>query len=89
MIEFFLANYLIITYNRLIPSNYSWYAAYLADAYPLDMIQYQHLFKSTRIPNLNMDYNKAFPDAKHILVMKNGRFYTFDVIDPIDGMTQF
>ncbi|RDD38373.1 Carnitine O-palmitoyltransferase 2, mitochondrial [Trichoplax sp. H2] len=70
---------------RLTPSNYSWYAAYLANAYPLDMSQYKNLFKSTRIPKLNMDYNQAFPDSNHILVMKNGRFYTFNVIDPIDG----
>ncbi|EDV23304.1 uncharacterized protein TRIADDRAFT_50581 [Trichoplax adhaerens] len=47
--------------------------------------QYKNLFKSTRIPKLNMDYNQAFPDSNHILVMKNGRFYTFNVIDPIDG----
>lgn len=50
-------------------------------AYPLDMSQYKHLFNTTRIPQLDKDYIKHSPGKKHIVVMRKGHFYTFDVLD--------
>lgn len=64
-----------------IPSSFSWYAAYLLKAYPLDMSQYPSLFNSTRIPEMDKDRFYTNPDAKHILVQFKGNFYTFDVFD--------
>lgn len=44
------------------------------------MSQYSNLFNSTRIPEIEKD--KIFMDksAKHIVVMRRGRFYTFNVL---------
>lgn len=64
-----------------IPSSFSWYAAYLMKAYPLDMSQYPNLFNSTRIPEIDKDRLFTNAQAKHILVQCKGHFYTFDVLD--------
>ncbi|XP_047103085.1 carnitine O-palmitoyltransferase 2, mitochondrial [Schistocerca piceifrons] len=66
---------------RLLPSSVSWYGAYMFKAYPLDMVQYSSLFNSTRIPGTGKDSLFKNEAAKHILVMKGGNFYTFDVLD--------
>ncbi|XP_014214245.1 carnitine O-palmitoyltransferase 2, mitochondrial isoform X2 [Copidosoma floridanum] len=72
------------TFTRLLPSSVSWYGAYLMNAYPLDMSQYANLFNSTRIPMIGKDEIEMDKSAKHIVVMRNGYFYAFDVIKP-DG----
>ncbi|KAM6962684.1 carnitine O-palmitoyltransferase 2, mitochondrial [Aplochiton taeniatus] len=66
---------------RWVPSSLSWYGAYMVNAYPLDMSQYFRLFNSTRIPKKGRD--ELFTDQKgrHLLVMKNGNMYVFDVVD--------
>lgn len=66
---------------RLVPSSLSWYGAYLVNAYPLDMSQYFRLFNSTRLPKPSRD--ELFTDAKarHLLVLRKGHFYVFDVLD--------
>ncbi|XP_054835962.1 carnitine O-palmitoyltransferase 2, mitochondrial isoform X2 [Eublepharis macularius] len=66
---------------RFVPSSLSWFGAYMVNAYPLDMSQYFRLFNSTRLPKRNRD--ELFTDEKerHLLVLRNGNFYTFDVID--------
>lgn len=46
-----------------------------------DMSQHQNLFGSTRIPALNFDFLQTYPDSKHIIVMKRGHFYCFNVLD--------
>lgn len=59
------------------------YVSFAFKAFPLDMSQYKNLFNSTRIPKLRRDEIVKF-DAKahrHMLVIKNGQFYTFDVLD--------
>ena len=48
---------------------------------PYDMSQHQNLFGSTRIPALNLDFLQTYPDSKHIIVMKRGRFYYFNALD--------
>ncbi|XP_066472548.1 carnitine O-palmitoyltransferase 2, mitochondrial-like [Tiliqua scincoides] len=66
---------------RILPPSLSWYGAYLVNAYPLDMSQYRSLFNSSRIPNLNKDTLFTSEFARHLLVMRNGHFYVFDVLD--------
>ncbi|XP_030423526.1 carnitine O-palmitoyltransferase 2, mitochondrial-like isoform X1 [Gopherus evgoodei] len=69
---------------RLLPTSVSWYGAYMVNAYPLDMSQYKRLFNSSRIPKLNKDELFTNELGRHLLVMRNGHFYVFDVLDP-DG----
>ncbi|XP_053325242.1 carnitine O-palmitoyltransferase 2, mitochondrial [Spea bombifrons] len=66
---------------RFVPSSLSWYGAYLVNAYPLDMSQYFRLFNSTRIPKVNRDELVTSEKAKHLLVLRKGNFYVFDVFD--------
>ncbi|CAE1255869.1 CPT2 [Acanthosepion pharaonis] len=66
---------------RWLPEAVSWYGAYMFNAYPLDMSQYKSLFKSTRIPRPDKDELVSSPDSRHLLVMRNGHFYTFDVLN--------
>ncbi|XP_036603371.1 carnitine O-palmitoyltransferase 2, mitochondrial-like [Trichosurus vulpecula] len=70
----------------LLPTSVSWYGAYFAEAYPLDMSQYVHLFNSSRVPKQGKD--KLFSDhsARHLLVMRNGHFYVFNILDPIGNI---
>lgn len=64
-----------------VPSMFSWYAAFLFKAYPLDMSQYPNLFGSTRIPETDKDRIYRKPHTRHIVVQRNCNFYTFDVLD--------
>nr|XP_046248578.1 carnitine O-palmitoyltransferase 2, mitochondrial [Scatophagus argus] len=66
---------------RWVPSSLSWYGAYMVNAYPLDMSQYFRLFNSTRIPKRGRD--ELFTDEKgrHLLVMRKGNMYVFDIMD--------
>lgn len=66
---------------RFVPSSLSWYGAYMVNAYPLDMSQYFRLFNSTRIPKLNKDELVTHDKGRHLLVLRNGNFYVFDVLD--------
>ncbi|KAK7074876.1 Carnitine O-palmitoyltransferase 2, mitochondrial [Halocaridina rubra] len=66
---------------KWIPSPIASYAAYAFKAFPLDMSQFGNLFNSTRIPMVNKDILKCDPKARHIVFMKNGHFYVFDVLD--------
>ncbi|KAI4502095.1 hypothetical protein M0802_002777, partial [Mischocyttarus mexicanus] len=66
----------------LLPSSISWYGAYLFKAFPLDMSQYQHLFNTSRIPLQGKD--EIYHDdngGRHLIVMRKGHFYAFDVLD--------
>ena len=65
---------------RLIPSNFSWYAAYLMKAYPLDMSQYVRLFNTSRIPQKERDELRTHKEDNHILVLRNGHFFVFDIV---------
>uniref|UniRef100_A0A8C8B3A0 Carnitine O-palmitoyltransferase 2, mitochondrial n=1 Tax=Otus sunia TaxID=257818 RepID=A0A8C8B3A0_9STRI len=66
---------------RFVPSSLSWFGAYMVNAYPLDMSQYFRLFNSTRLPKLNRDELYTDEKAKHLLVLRHGNFYVFDVLD--------
>ena len=67
--------------TRMLPSSISWYGAYLFNAFPLDMSQYEGLFNATRIPKRGKDQILRDPTAHHVLVMRNGNFFVFDVLD--------
>ncbi|KAJ0065400.1 hypothetical protein NL108_009534 [Boleophthalmus pectinirostris] len=73
---------------RWVPSSLSWYGAYLVNAYPLDMSQYFRLFNSTRLPKQGRD--ELFTDEKgrHLLVMRKGNLYTFDIVDRDGNMVK-
>ncbi|KAL3852858.1 hypothetical protein ACJMK2_016467 [Sinanodonta woodiana] len=66
---------------RLLPKSVSFYGAYWYKAFPLDMSQYPRLFNSTRIPRHDKDQLFTDVTAKHLLVLRNGHFYIFDVLD--------
>lgn len=69
------------SFVRLLPPSLSWYGAYWYKAFPLDMSQYSSLFNSTRIPEVGKDRLVREDAARHILVMRRGHFYVFDVLD--------
>lgn len=52
-----------------------------ADAVPYDMSQFRSLFETTRIPFVDIDCLQDFQNSKHVVVLRNGIFYKFDVID--------
>lgn len=66
---------------RFLPKSISWYGAYLFKAFPLDMSQFHNLFNSTRIPHQNKDEIRRYQHGHHILVLRKGYFYVFDVLD--------
>ncbi|XP_029904807.1 carnitine O-palmitoyltransferase 2, mitochondrial [Myripristis murdjan] len=66
---------------RWVPSALSWYGAYMVNAYPLDMSQYFRLFNSTRIPKQGRDELFTHEKGRHLLVMRKGNMYVFDVVD--------
>ncbi|KAM3619291.1 uncharacterized protein V6R79_005625 [Siganus canaliculatus] len=66
---------------RWVPSSLSWYGAYMVNAYPLDMSQYFRLFNSTRIPKQGRDELFTDDKGKHLLVMRKGNMYVFDIVD--------
>lgn len=66
---------------RWVPSSLSWYGAYMVNAYPLDMSQYFRLFNSTRIPKKGRDELFTDDKARHLLVMRKGNMYVFDIVD--------
>ncbi|XP_046682241.1 carnitine O-palmitoyltransferase 2, mitochondrial [Homalodisca vitripennis] len=74
-------NNMFKTFTKLLPETVSWYGAYLFKAFPLDMSQYTNLFNTTRVPEVGKDRLSHTPGARHLLVMRRGHFYVFDVID--------
>ena len=66
---------------RFMPSFAATPLSYLLKAFPLDISQYGNLFQSSRIPDSPKDRISRFPDSRHLCVLKNGHFYTFDVYD--------
>lgn len=45
------------------------------------MSQYSNLFGSTRIPVLGKDKIQQYQDSKHVVVMRKGHFYSFDIFE--------
>jgi len=66
---------------RLTPEGLATYAALPFKAFPLDMSQFGNLLNSTRLPKEGEDRLLCDPKARHTLVIRNGNFYVFDVMD--------
>lgn len=67
--------------TKLLPSRIKAYGSYAFKAFPLDMSQYPNLFNTTRIPRNEKDQIFQDKSAKHLIVMRKGHFYSFDVLD--------
>lgn len=65
---------------QLTPNWIATYASYAFKAFPLDMSQYEKLFGTTRIPQLDKDQLQLNPHSKHIIVMCRGNIYAVDVL---------
>ena len=65
----------------MFPSFIATYAAYFYKAYPLDMNQYKGLFGATRIPQRDKDVIYRNETTRHVVVLKDGNFYTIEVLD--------
>lgn len=66
---------------RIAPQIIATYASYAFKAFPLDMSQYERLFGTSRIPELDKDRLVQSPHSKHIMVMRRGNIYAVDVLD--------
>ncbi|XP_019936892.2 carnitine O-palmitoyltransferase 2, mitochondrial [Paralichthys olivaceus] len=66
---------------RWVPSSLSWYGAYMVNAIPQDMSQYLHFFNSTRIPKCGRDKLFTNEKGRHLLIMRKGNMYVFDIVD--------
>lgn len=67
----------------VVPESVATYASFAFKAFPLDMSQYKNLFNSTRVPKKDKDeILKSNPEKnRHVVVLKNGEFFVFDVFD--------
>ncbi|ELU11602.1 hypothetical protein CAPTEDRAFT_162949 [Capitella teleta] len=72
---------MVIVPHRLFPKKSNENQSDLSPIIPFCMSQFKHMFQGTRIPHKERDSLAIYPDAKHIVVMKNGRFFSFDVIE--------
>lgn len=66
---------------RWVPSFLSWYGAYMVNAYPLDMSQYFRLFNSSRIPKHGRDVLFTDEKGRHLVIMRKGNLFIFDIVD--------
>lgn len=48
---------------------------------PMCMWQFERTFSTTRIPGVECDTLRTFPESKHIAVLRRGHWYTVEVLD--------
>ena len=70
---------------RLLPRSVSFYGAAAVGAYPLDMSQYDNLFRSTRLPGAERDALQTYEGTRHIMVQRGGSFFELEVLDADGG----
>ncbi|EUB61908.1 Carnitine O-palmitoyltransferase 2 [Echinococcus granulosus] len=70
----------------ILPSFLATQGAHLFKAFPLDMSHYKCMFHSTRIPDFGIDRLETYPEARHVVVLSRGEFYTFDAFDDQNKM---
>lgn len=69
-------------YLRYFPKQFSFYGAYMQNAFPLDMSQYSRLFNSTRIPKADSDILLTnHENIRHMIVIKNGHYYKVNILE--------
>ena len=66
---------------RFSPSSIATQVSSYFNAFPLDMSQFRNLFCSTRIPRINRDELLVYPQSKHVVALRNGQFYAFNVLN--------
>lgn len=64
----------------MVPKSLTYYAAYAAKSYPLDMSQYPWLLGTSRIPGQTRDALYRNVNARHIAVLHGNNFYTVDTL---------
>ncbi|XP_007480218.3 carnitine O-palmitoyltransferase 2, mitochondrial-like isoform X2 [Monodelphis domestica] len=65
---------------RWIPKAIVCQIAAMFNVYPMDMSPNFRLFNTARLPKFTRDMLHTEERAKHILVLKNGNFYVFDIL---------
>lgn len=66
----------------MLPSSLSYYGAYAAGAYPLDMSQYARLFCSTRVPRADKDELVTASHADYVAAFRGGHVYKIQIFRP-------
>ncbi|XP_063985570.1 carnitine O-palmitoyltransferase 2, mitochondrial-like isoform X2 [Diachasmimorpha longicaudata] len=74
------------TITGLLPSTLATYGAYLFKAFPLDMSQFPYLFGTTRIPEIEKDRIYNNPTSRHVIIMRRGHFYSFNLLNENGGI---
>jgi carnitine O-palmitoyltransferase 2 len=64
----------------LLPRSITYYAAYAAKSYPLDMSQYPQLFGTTRLAMRDRDTLFTVDNSRHITVLCGGQVYSVDTL---------
>ncbi|CAG01601.1 unnamed protein product, partial [Tetraodon nigroviridis] len=70
----------LVTRDKL-NNHTSYTSAHMVNAYPLDMSQFHRISNSTRIPRRGRDELVTHEEGRHIVVMRKGNMYVFDVVD--------
>ncbi|XP_074076424.1 carnitine O-palmitoyltransferase 2, mitochondrial-like isoform X2 [Macrotis lagotis] len=73
---------------RWIPKPFVCQMAAMCNVYPMDMSQNFRLFSTTRLPKFSRDTLFTDERAKHLLVLKNGNFYIFNILQKNGNMIQ-
>ncbi|XP_020843458.1 carnitine O-palmitoyltransferase 2, mitochondrial-like [Phascolarctos cinereus] len=73
---------------RWIPKSLVCQMAAMFDAYPMDMSQNFRLFSTSRLPKFGRDILLTDERAKHLLVLRNGNFYIFNILQSDGTMIQ-
>ncbi|XP_072505600.1 carnitine O-palmitoyltransferase 2, mitochondrial-like isoform X2 [Notamacropus eugenii] len=73
---------------RWIPKSYVCQMAAMFNVYPMDMSQNFRLFSTSRLPKFARDTLLTDERAKHLLVLRNGNFYIFNILQSNGTMIQ-
>ncbi|XP_068948848.1 carnitine O-palmitoyltransferase 2, mitochondrial-like [Petaurus breviceps papuanus] len=73
---------------RWIPKPFVCPVAAMFNVYPMDMSQNFRLFGTSRLPKLGRDTLLTDERAKHLLVLRNGNFYIFNILQSNGTMIQ-
>ncbi|XP_074122001.1 carnitine O-palmitoyltransferase 2, mitochondrial-like isoform X1 [Sminthopsis crassicaudata] len=71
-----------------IPKSFVCHVASVFNVYPMDMSQNFRLFSTSRLPKLAQDKLLTDERAKHLLVLRNGNFYIFNILQSDGTMIQ-
>ncbi|XP_043856655.1 carnitine O-palmitoyltransferase 2, mitochondrial-like [Dromiciops gliroides] len=73
---------------RWIPKSFVCQTAAMFNVYPMDMSQNFRLFSTSRLPKFARDTLLTDERAKHLLVLRNGNFYIFNILRSNGTMIQ-